>query len=156
MFVSFFPKPRIFFWSAVLWTAVAIAGWYSFGDQLGAAIGLPPAPEGAPPIIGTSVFWSPPFLWFYIYYAVVVAIFAAFWMIYAPHPWARWSHPRLRPHHLRDLLQRAGQCRDQRLVRRRSDNMIRPPFRKTRTVTIGEFYGIHRRHHRALRLVLAS
>ena len=91
MFVSFFPKPRIFFWSVVLWTAVAIAGWYSFGDQLGAAIGLPPLPEGTPPIIGTSVFWSKPFLWFYIYYAAVVAIFAAFWMIYTPHPWARWS-----------------------------------------------------------------
>jgi peptide/bleomycin uptake transporter len=91
MFVSFFPKPRLFFWSAAIWTIIAIAGWYSFGEQLGAAIGLPPAPPDAPPIIGTSVFWSPPFLWFYIYYAVVVAIFAAFWTIYSPHPWARWS-----------------------------------------------------------------
>ena len=91
MFISFFPKPRLFIWSAVLWTAVAVAAWYLYGHQLGAAIGLPPAPEGAPPIIGTSVFWSKPFLWFYIYYAVAVGIFAAFWMIFAPHPWARWS-----------------------------------------------------------------
>lgn len=91
MFVSFFPRPRLFFWSAVLWSVIAIAIWYSFGDQLGAAIGLPPNPPGAQPIIGVSVFWSPPFLWFYLYYAAVVAIFAAFWMIYAPHPWARWS-----------------------------------------------------------------
>ena len=91
MFVSFFPNPRLFFWSAILWTAVAIAIWYAFGDQLGAAIGLPPLPEGTPPVIGVSVFWSKPFLWFYLYYAAVVAIFAAFWMLYAPHPWARWS-----------------------------------------------------------------
>ena len=91
MFISFFPRPRLFFWSAVLWTAVVMAVWYLVGDQLGAAIGLPPAAEGAPPIIGTSVFWSKPFLWFYLYYAAAVAIFAAFWMVFAPHPWARWS-----------------------------------------------------------------
>jgi peptide/bleomycin uptake transporter len=91
MFVSFFPNPRLFFWSAVLWTAVAVAVWYSFGDQLGTAIGLPPDSPGTAPIIGVSVFWSKPFLWFYFYYAAVVAIFAAFWMLYAPHPWGRWS-----------------------------------------------------------------
>ncbi len=91
MFVSFFPNPRIFFWSVILWTAVAIAVWYSVGEQLGAAIGLPPLPENAPPPVGVSVFWSKPFLWFYIYYAAVVAIFASFWRLYAPHPWARWS-----------------------------------------------------------------
>jgi peptide/bleomycin uptake transporter len=91
VFVSFFPRPRIFFWSVVLWAAIAIACWYSFGEQLGAAVGLPPDAPDAPPIIGVSVFWSKPFLWFYLYYAIVVAIFAAFWMIFSPHPWARWS-----------------------------------------------------------------
>jgi peptide/bleomycin uptake transporter len=140
VFVSFFPKPRIFFWSAVLWTAVAIAGWYSFGDQLGAAIGLPPAPEGAPPIIGTSVFWSPPFLWFYIYYAVVVAIFAAFWMIYAPHPWARWSI-------LGSALIIFATYYSVQVSVAINDwfgpfyNMIQAALSKERTVTIGEFYG---------------
>jgi peptide/bleomycin uptake transporter len=91
VFISFFPKPRFFFWSAVLWAAVAILGWYAFGEQLGAAIGLPPLPEDAPTVVGVSVFWSKPFLWFYLYYAAAVAIFAAVWMLYAPHPWARWS-----------------------------------------------------------------
>jgi len=91
VFVSFFPSPRLFFWSAIFWTAVAMAIWYAFGDQLGAAIGLPPLPEGTPPVIGVSVFWSKPFLWFYVYYAAAAAVFAAFWVLYAPHPWARWS-----------------------------------------------------------------
>jgi peptide/bleomycin uptake transporter len=91
MFVSFFPKPRLFFCSALLWTAIAIAGWYAFGEQLGIAIGLPPLPEGAAPAVGVSVFWSAPFLWFYLYYAAIVAIFAGFWMLNAPHPWAHWS-----------------------------------------------------------------
>ncbi len=91
MFVSFFPKPRWFFWSALAWTALAIAAWYGFGEQLGASFGLPPPAADAPPIIGVSVFWSRPFLWFYIYYAAAVAIFAAVWSLAAPHPWARWS-----------------------------------------------------------------
>jgi peptide/bleomycin uptake transporter len=52
---------------------------------------MPPPPAGAPPVVGVSVFWSRSFLWFYLYYAASVAIFAAFWMSRAPHPWARWS-----------------------------------------------------------------
>ncbi len=34
---------------------------------------------------------SKPFLWFYIYYAVVVGLFAAFWHRFAPHAWFNWS-----------------------------------------------------------------
>src|SRR5262245_27319666 len=62
VFVSFFPKPRLFFWSALAWTILVIIGWYTFGENLGAAVGLPPAAADAPPIIGISVFWSAPFL----------------------------------------------------------------------------------------------
>ncbi|MEC5292127.1 peptide antibiotic transporter SbmA [Aurantimonas sp. C2-5-R2] len=91
MFVSFFPQPKLFFLSAIAWTAVAVAAWYVFGADAGAWFGLPPLAENAPPIIGVSIFWSPAFLWFYVYFAIVVAIFAAFWMVYAPHPWALWS-----------------------------------------------------------------
>jgi len=91
VFVSFFPKPKIFFISAVAWTLIAIFGWFFGGEQLGAVFGLPPAAPGAAPIIGVSVFWSPPFLWFYIYFAVVVGIFYAFWAIFSPHRWQLWS-----------------------------------------------------------------
>ncbi len=91
MFVSFFPQPKLFFASAMAWTAVAVAAWYIFGADAGAWFGLPPLAENAPPIIGVSIFWSPAFLWFYVYFSIVVAIFAAFWMVYAPHPWALWS-----------------------------------------------------------------
>jgi len=91
VFVSFFPQPKLFFLSAIAWTAVAVAAWYVFGADAGAWFGLPPLAENAPPIIGVSIFWSPAFLWFYVYFAIVVAILAAFWMVYAPHPWALWS-----------------------------------------------------------------
>ena len=33
MFVSFFPRPRLFFWSALLWTALCMAVWYGFAGQ---------------------------------------------------------------------------------------------------------------------------
>ena len=91
MFVSFFPQPKLFFTSAVLWSIAAVLFWFTVGEQLGASFGLPPAPADAAPIIGVSVFWSKPFLWFYVYFAAVVGIFYAFWAWYSPHPWQNWS-----------------------------------------------------------------
>jgi peptide/bleomycin uptake transporter len=91
MFVSFFPQPRLFFWSALVWTAFAVAFWYRFGNDLGLALGILPATPEEVDGAKVSVFISREFLWFYLYYTVAVAIFAGFWMIYAPHPWSRWS-----------------------------------------------------------------
>jgi peptide/bleomycin uptake transporter len=83
MFVSFFPRPKLFFWSVFLWTALSMALWYGYAgglvDRSGAAV------------IGVSRFWSASFLWFYLYYVLSVTIFAGFWMVVSPHPWAGWS-----------------------------------------------------------------
>jgi peptide/bleomycin uptake transporter len=82
MFVSFFPRPKLFFLSAVVWTALAMALWYGFaGNLVGSS-------EGA---IGVAMFWSARSLWFDLYFAISVAIFAGAWMVIAPHPWAPWS-----------------------------------------------------------------
>jgi peptide/bleomycin uptake transporter len=91
MFVSFFPAPRLFFWSAALWSLFAILLWFFSAQYWGSGIGLENPPEGTAAIIGVSVFWSKPFLWFYIYYAVAVALFSAFWRTYSPHPYFNWS-----------------------------------------------------------------
>lgn len=91
MFVSFFPQPKLFFTSAALWSLAAILFWFFGGEQLGAFFGLPPAAAGVPPIIGITVFWSTPFLWFYLYFALCVVAFYAFWAVYSPHPWQNWS-----------------------------------------------------------------
>jgi peptide/bleomycin uptake transporter len=91
VFVSFFPKPKLFFISAVLWSLAAVLFWLYAGEQLGAYIGLPPADPNAPPIVGVSVFATKAFIWLYIYFGVCVGIFAAFWMWYAPHRWQMWS-----------------------------------------------------------------
>jgi peptide/bleomycin uptake transporter len=91
VFVSFFPQPRLFFLSAAGWSILLVLVWFFGGAELGSVFGLPPAAADAPPIIGVSVFWSKPFLWFYIYFAFGVAIFTAFWRLYAPHAWWQWS-----------------------------------------------------------------
>jgi peptide/bleomycin uptake transporter len=91
MFVSFFPRPRPFFISVLVWIAFAVGLWYLGAKGWGAVIGLPPAPPGQAPIVGVSIFWSKPFLWFYIYYWAAIALFAGFWRLVGPHPWAGWS-----------------------------------------------------------------
>ena len=83
MFVSFFPRPKLFFISAIVWTALAMTFWYGYADDL---IG-----SSAPGAVGVALFWSARSLWFDLYFVLSVAIFAAAWMSYAPHPWALWS-----------------------------------------------------------------
>ena len=91
MFVSFFPRPKLFFISAILWALAAIFLWYFGGQQFGGNFGLPPAAPGTPAIVGVALFVSKPFLWFYIYYAAATLLFYAFWAFYSPHPWQNWS-----------------------------------------------------------------
>ncbi|MFO1520450.1 MAG: peptide antibiotic transporter SbmA [Kiritimatiellia bacterium] len=90
MFVSFFPSPRLFFWSAIVWAVLWVAGWYLGGAAIGDMIGLAGPADGQLPI-GIERFWSGPFLWFYVYYTVAVLIFALAWRVLAPHPWWVWS-----------------------------------------------------------------
>jgi len=91
MFRSFFPRPRLFFVSALLWSALAVAVWYGLGEDLLVALGFPaPSPDAAA-VIGLGYFTTPKFLGFYLYYAVATALFATFWFRFSPHPWQVWS-----------------------------------------------------------------
>jgi peptide/bleomycin uptake transporter len=91
MFKSFFPSPRLFFWSAALWSLFCVLLWFFAAKDWGHIIGLENPPVDAAPIIGPSVFVSKPFLWFYIFYAAIVGVFAGAWWKLSPHPWYRWS-----------------------------------------------------------------
>ena len=82
MFVSFFPRPKMFFISAVLWTALAMAVWYGYASQF--------FQEAEKPI-GVDTFWTAPALWFDVYFTICVAIFAAPWMLLVRHRWSMWS-----------------------------------------------------------------
>lgn len=85
MFKSFFPRPRLFLLSMLLWSICAVSIWYGWGKALGPHVADSDLPTSA------ARFWSPTFLWFYGYYVVCVALFALFWFIVSPHPWQRWS-----------------------------------------------------------------
>lgn len=89
MWASFFPRPKWLFLSAIIWTLVAVAGWYAYFRHLGVGVGFVPAHP--PPVIGIQMFWAPDFLWFDLYYFVATALFCGAWAIIAPHRWWLWS-----------------------------------------------------------------
>jgi peptide/bleomycin uptake transporter len=91
VFTSFFPQPRLFFLSVLLWSALATTAWYAGAHGWGAWLGLGATPEGEGPVIGLAYFVTPEFLWFYVYYTIAVLLFAGFWFRMSPHPWQRWS-----------------------------------------------------------------
>ena len=66
-----------------------VALWYAGGDRFGTHFGFALAGRQGP--VDASIFWSPRFLWFYIYFTVAVALFAGAWNRFSPHPWSNWS-----------------------------------------------------------------
>jgi peptide/bleomycin uptake transporter len=91
MFVSFFPRPKLFFISAALWSLFGILFWNLAAKSWGSFIGLPNPAEGTPSLIGPMALITAPHIWFDLFFGVMVAIFALFWRSYSPHPWFRWS-----------------------------------------------------------------
>jgi peptide/bleomycin uptake transporter len=89
MFVSFFPRPKLFFITAAIWTLLAIALWFGIVDDLGTKLGIVAPAADAP--IGVAMLWTAPSLWFYLYFGLCLVGFSAVWMVISPHPWARWS-----------------------------------------------------------------
>ncbi|MEO1495336.1 MAG: peptide antibiotic transporter SbmA [Pseudomonadota bacterium] len=80
MFVSFFPAPKLFAISAAVWGLVCILIWnfavYDWTDPLG---------------IAALTGWNAGAVWLYQFNILCYAAFVVFWMVYTPHPWARWS-----------------------------------------------------------------
>ena len=103
MFVSFFPRPKLFFASAVLWSLFCILFWYfvarGWGPTLSlgglAGYGYPgPLAEGADEA-AAALFQerreNAVGFWFYQYFIVSIVLFTGAWMRFEPHPWQRWS-----------------------------------------------------------------
>ena len=91
MFVSFFPRPKLFFISALAWSLFLILLWFLGARDLGANFGFaPPAPDAAP-LVSPMRFLTPSFVWYYLYFAIGIALFYVFWRLFSPHPWDTWS-----------------------------------------------------------------
>ncbi len=91
MFKSFFPNPKPFFWSALVWSIFCVLLWFFAAKNWGQFIGLENPAADAPKTIGVSVFASKPFIWFYVYFAIITAVFAAVWWKLSQNKWYFWS-----------------------------------------------------------------
>jgi peptide/bleomycin uptake transporter len=89
MFKSFFPNPKLFFLSVLVYTGLCVAVWYGFREQMGAMLGFDLS-DGTP-VIGLGHFVTDEFLLFYLYYIACTALFAGAWFRLARHPWQWWS-----------------------------------------------------------------
>jgi len=91
MFKSFFPNPKWFFISVLIWSVLNMTLWYTGGNTWGSAIGWPQGYTNAELPVGVSRFWSPSFLWFYVWFFISTALFALFWKFFSDNKWQRWS-----------------------------------------------------------------
>ncbi|WP_038342844.1 peptide antibiotic transporter SbmA [Acinetobacter sp. A47] len=91
MFKSFFPNPRPFFISVVIWLSLNMLLWYSSGHSWGEYLGFARGYSDAQLPIDVSRFWAPSFLWFYLWFLIATALFAGFWRICSANKWQIWS-----------------------------------------------------------------
>ena len=89
MFKSFFPNPKLFFLSVLLFAGGACAIWYGFNEQMANLVGLDIS--DTQPVIGLGHFVTNSFLLFYGFYFLCTAVFALFWFKVSPHKWQWWS-----------------------------------------------------------------
>jgi peptide/bleomycin uptake transporter len=92
VFKSFFPNPKYFFLSALLWAFVCGAAWFLFvqdwsvGKQFFQTIGYTqPGVDGRPP------FLIPERLYIYTFIILSGVIFATFWTFVSDNKWKLWS-----------------------------------------------------------------
>ncbi len=103
MFHSFFPNPKWFFLSFVLWSIFCVVLWFGLAIDWGATLSLGGLfgygfPEALVEPISEDVQTAfdetrepAQNFWFYQYMALSYAAFCLFWMLYSPHRWGRWS-----------------------------------------------------------------
>jgi peptide/bleomycin uptake transporter len=103
LFASFFPRPNVFFPSAVVWAGICIAIWYLGAGDLGRQISLgwligysyPAALPAGADDAAHAVFKMSQIraidVWLYQYMIVAGAIFAVVWRRLEPHRWFWWS-----------------------------------------------------------------
>jgi len=89
MFDSFFPRPKLFFLSAVAWFFVALAAWHLGAFELAGSLNLievPDLAEGESP-----PFLTPEKLWVYLYIILSSMLFCIGWFFVNRNSWYWWS-----------------------------------------------------------------
>lgn len=90
MFQSFFPRPKVFFLSAVGWFFLTLAIWYGIADGLAPHLSL--MREALPSVEGQRPpFLNPAKVWVYQYIVLVTMIFCAIWFFIDRNRWYWWA-----------------------------------------------------------------
>lgn len=91
MFQSFFPRPKVFFWSALAFFLVALGIWYLGAEDLASRFALFGADvselaegEGTP-------FLTTEKIWVYQFIIAASVLFCVFWAFIERHRWFLWS-----------------------------------------------------------------
>ncbi|REG82863.1 peptide antibiotic transporter SbmA [Marinomonas pollencensis] len=103
MFLSFFPKPKLFFLSFALWALVCVLGWYLAVQDLGSTLSLgslfgvhfpdalaQDADQAAKMAFASAQEFAVD-VWLYQYMLVCYALFIGAWVAYGGQKWAKWS-----------------------------------------------------------------
>ena len=80
MFHSFFPDPKRFLLSAVIWSFICIGLWHGVVKEWQDPFG-----------IATLFGWDPSRVWLYEYNALCYGVFVVGWLNFNNHKWAKWS-----------------------------------------------------------------
>lgn len=103
MFLSFFPKPKLFFLTFVLWALASVITWYTVGIDLGKSLSLGqlfgidfPSALGEAADAAAQAAYQEAYsfasdVWLYQYMFVCYAAFVIGWMVYGGQKWAKWS-----------------------------------------------------------------
>ena len=90
MFQSFFPRPKVFFLSAVGWFFATLLIWYGFADGLASTFSLMrealPTEEGQRP-----PFLNPDKVWVYQYIVLATVLFCIAWFFIDRNRWYWWA-----------------------------------------------------------------
>ena len=90
MFQSFFPRPKVFFLSAVGWFFATLLIWYGFADGLASTFSLMrealPTEEGQRP-----PFLNPDKVWVYQYIVLSTVLFCIAWFFIDRNRWYWWA-----------------------------------------------------------------
>lgn len=91
MFRSFFPSPRIFFPTAMLWVAGSMILWNLFGPQIGEVLSIGDLIAIAPTQAEPSPFFSSEKVWMYQYILMTGYLFCVPWLFVHRTPWFWWA-----------------------------------------------------------------
>ncbi len=90
MFDSFFPSPRKFLMSAIVWFFASLFLWYGLFDGMAAQFSL--MKEALPTVDGQrEPFLNPDKVWLYQYIVIVTALFCVAWFFIERNRWYWWA-----------------------------------------------------------------